>query len=218
MDGLPFWDWVQEYQDDLIFETQRHAILTLYVVLTAAVLGTLIAVATYRSSGWSMFGISVAAVGFTIPSLALFGILVPILGFGLNTIYPALVMYSVLPMIRNGVVGLRSVDPVLLDAARGMGMSRRHILMRIELPLAWPVILAGIRVSTQLAVGLVAIAAFLSGPGLGKFIFHALTAIGSVNTFNEAVAATALVAILAIVFDLALLVVRRLTTPRGIRV
>jgi osmoprotectant transport system permease protein len=217
MDGLPFLDYLQEYQSDLVFETQRHAILTLYVVLTAAALGTLIAVFTYRSSARSQFGISAAAVGFTIPSLALFGLLVPILGFGLNTIFPALVMYSLLPTIRNGVVGLRNVDPVLLDAARGMGMSRRHILFRIELPLAWPVILAGIRVSTQLAVGLVAIAAFLNGPGLGKFIFHALSALGSVNTYNEAMAATILVALLAVVFDLALLVVRRLTTPRGIR-
>ncbi|HYJ68578.1 MAG TPA: ABC transporter permease [Nocardioidaceae bacterium] len=217
MDGLPFLEYVQEYQSDFIFETERHAILTLYVVVTAAILGTLIAMLTYRSSAGSQFGISAAAVGFTIPSLALFGLLVPVLGFGLNTIFPALVMYSLLPTIRNGVVGLRSVDPVMIDAARGMGMSRRHILLRIELPLAWPVILAGIRVSTQLAVGLVAIAAFLSGPGLGTFIFHALTAIGSVNTFNEAVAATILVALLAIVFDFLLLIVRRLTTPRGLR-
>jgi osmoprotectant transport system permease protein len=218
MDGLPFLEYLQEYQSDLVFETERHAILTLYVVLTAAILGTLIAVVTYRSSGLSQFGISAAAVGFTIPSLALFGLLVPVLGFGLNTIFPALVMYSLLPTIRNGVVGLRSVDPVMLDAARGMGMSRWHTLIRIELPLAWPVILAGIRVSTQLAVGLVAIAAFLSGPGLGTFIFHALSALGSVNTFNEALAATILVALLALVFDGALLIVRRLTTPRGIRV
>lgn len=218
MDGLPFLEYLQEYQEDLIFETQRHAILAVYVVLTAAVLGTLVAILTYRSSGWSQFGISAAAIGFTIPSLALFGLLVPVLGFGLNTIIPALVMYSMLPMIRNGVVGLRSVDPVLIDSARGMGMGRWHILLRIELPLAWPVILAGIRVSTQLAIGLIAIAAFLSGPGLGRFIFHALSALGSVNTFNEAVAATILVAVLAIVFDLALLVVRRITTPRGIRV
>jgi osmoprotectant transport system permease protein len=218
MDGLPFLDYLQEYQSDLVFETERHAILTLYVVVTAAILGTLIAVVTYRSSGLSQFGISAAAVGFTIPSLALFGLLVPVLGFGLNTIYPALVMYSLLPTIRNGVVGLRSVDPVMIDAARGMGMNRWRILLRIELPLAWPVILAGIRVSTQLAVGLVAIAAFLSGPGLGTFIFHALSALGSVNTYNEAMAATILVALLALVFDGVLLIVRRLTTPRGIRV
>jgi osmoprotectant transport system permease protein len=218
MEGLPFLDYLQEYQSDLVFETERHAILTLYVVVTAAILGTLIAVVTYRSAGLSQFGISAAAVGFTIPSLALFGLLVPVLGFGLNTIYPALVMYALLPTIRNGVVGLRSVDPVMIDAARGMGMSRWHILVRIELPLAWPVILAGIRVSTQLAVGLVAISAFLSGPGLGTFIFHALSALGSVNTYNEAMAATILVALLALVFDGALLIVRRLTTPRGIRV
>lgn len=217
MEGLPFLDYVQEYQSDLVFETERHAILTIYVVITAAIIGTVIAVLTYRSAGLSQLGISAAAVGFTIPSLALFGLLVPILGFGLSTIFPALVMYSLLPTIRNGVVGLRGVDPVLLDAARGMGMNRWRILWRIELPLAWPVILAGIRVSTQLAVGLVAIGAFLSGPGLGVFIFHSLSALGSVNTFNEAVAATILVAMLAIAFDIVLLAVRRFTTPRGIR-
>jgi osmoprotectant transport system permease protein len=216
--GDPFFDFLSENQDDLMFDLQQHAILTVYVVLTAAVIGTIIAILTYRSYVWSSFGIGAASVAFTIPSLALFGILAPYLGFGLSTVFPALVMYALMPMIRNGVVGLRGVDPVLLDAARGMGMNRWRVLLRIELPLAWPVILAGIRISAQLSVGLVAIAAFLQGPGLGGPIFDAMSNLGSYNTYNTALAGTLFIAVLAILFDLALYVVRRLTTPRGIRV
>jgi osmoprotectant transport system permease protein len=218
MIGDPFFDFLSENQDDLLFELQQHAVLTIYVVITAAILGTLIAVLTYRSNFWSTSSISTAAVAFTIPSLALFGIVVPYLGFGLRTAFPVLVMYSLLPMIRNGIVGLRGVDPVLLDSARGMGMNRWRVLLRIELPLAWPVILAGVRVSTQLAVGLVAIGAIVQAPGLGGPIFDAMSNLGSYNTYNLALAATLGIAILAILFDLALYVVRRLTTPRGIRV
>lgn len=216
--GDPFFDFLSENQDDLIFDAQQHAVLTVYVVITAAVLGTLIAVFTYRSISWSVSSIAIAAVAFTIPALALFGIFAPYLGFGLRTVFPALVMYSLLPMIRNGIVGLRGVDPVLLDAARGMGMNRWRVLLRIELPLAWPVILAGIRVSTQLAIGLTAIGAFLQGPGLGGGIFDAMSNLGSYNTYNLALAWTLGVAALAILFDLALYIVRRFTTPRGIRV
>lgn len=216
--GDPFFEFLRDAQDDLIRDAQQHVLLTLYVVLTAAVIGIAVAVFTYRSDFWSSLGISGAAVAFTIPSLALFGILAPILGFGLSTVFPALVMYSLMPMIRNGVVGLRGVDPVLLDAARGMGMNRWRVLVRIELPLAWPVILTGIRVSTQLAVGLVAIAAFLNGPGLGSEIWSAMSNRGSYNTYNYALGWSLAIAVVAILFDLVLFVVRRLTTPRGIRV
>ena len=218
MDGLPFNEYLREFQSDLVFATVQHALLAIQVVLVAALFGVLLALGVYRSSWARTALISVAVIAFTIPSLALMGVLQPFFGLGLATVFPALVLYAILPIIRNSIVGLRGVDAALVDAATGMGMSRTRILVRIELPLAWPVILTGLRVSTQLTLGIVAIAAFFAGPGLGTLIFHALGNLGSVNTFNEALAGTLLVAALALLFDLAFVLIRRLTTPRGIRV
>ena len=83
----------------------------------------------------------------------------------------ALVMYSLLPIVANTIVGLREVDPAIVESAQGMGMSRAQRLLRIELPLAWPVILTGMRVSTLIALGIAAIGAYINGPGLGNDIF-----------------------------------------------
>ena len=99
-----------------------------------------------------------------------------------------------------------------------MGMGRLRTLFRIELPLAWPVILAGVRVSAQMSMGIAAIAAYVLGPGLGSFIFTGLTQIGGANALNSALVGTLGVVLLALVLDALLLGVGRLTTPRGIRV
>ena len=218
MDGLPFLEYLRDYQSDLAFESYRHAVLAIQVVLVSALIGVLFAIAVYRSTWARTLLISVFVIAFTIPSLALMGVLQPFFGLGLATVFPALVLYALLPIIRNSIVGLRGVDAALIDSATGLGMSRTRILLRIELPLAWPVMLTGLRVAAQLTLGIVAIAAFFNGPGLGTLIFHALGNLGSVNTFNEALAGTLLVAALALIFDLAFVLIRRLTTPRGIRV
>jgi osmoprotectant transport system permease protein len=129
----------------------------------------------------------------------------------------ALAFYGSLPILRNAVVGLNGVDQTLVESARAMGMSRRSTLLRLELPLAWPVILTGIRVSAQMLMGIAAIAAYASGPGLGSFIFSGLARIGGANAINSAVAGTLAIVLLAIVLDLALSTLGRLTTSRGIR-
>lgn len=213
-DGLSFRQWIDAYQDDLIFYTRQHALLSFYCVLAAAVLAVLLAVLVYRSSRLSGLAINAVSVGFTLPSIALFGILIPVLGRNIASVFPVVVLYSLLPALRNAIVGLQSVDPAMLDAARGMGMSRFRMLWQIELPLAWPVILAGLRVSAQLAVGIVAIGAIVYDVGLGQYAFSALANLGSANTANEALACVLFVAAI----DLAFMLVRRFTTPRGLRV
>ncbi|MFC6540462.1 ABC transporter permease [Nonomuraea salmonea] len=125
----------------------------------------------------------------------------------------AIVLYALLPIVRNTVVGLQGVDPLLVDAARGIGMSRRRSLARVELPLAWPVILTGIRVATQLAMGIGAVAAFVSGPGLGEQIFSGLARLGGANAVNATLTGTIGVAILALIFDGVFVLIGRLTTP-----
>lgn len=217
MGGLPFWDYVTKFRSSLIFDTEQHLILSLYVIAVAAALGLLIAILTYRSSFAGAAAIGVSSVAFTLPSIALFGLMVPITGLGVATAFPVLVLYALLPIIRNAIVGLQGVDADMVDAARGLGMSRLRILWQVELPTAWPVILTGMRVAAQLTVGLVVIAAYVRGPGLGNPIFHALNALGSVNTRNEAVSGTILVLLLALVIDLAFVFILRFTTPRGLR-
>lgn len=119
--------------------------------------------------------------------------------------------------MRNAVVGLRGVDPPLVDAARGIGMSRLTRLARVELPLAWPPILTGIRASTRMLMGIAAIAAYASGPGLGNEIFRGIGSPGSGNALNEVLAGTLGIIALTLLFDAVFVLIGRLTIPRGIR-
>lgn len=218
MNGLPFFEYVNLFRDDLIFATQVHLLVSLYTLLIATILGTGLGMLVYRSKAFSTASIGTLAIGFTIPSIALFGLLVPILGTGVSVGFPVLTMYGLLPILRNTIVGLNSVDKATLDAARGIGMGRLRMLWQIEIPLAWPVILTGVRVAGQLIVGIVVIGAYVRVPGLGEPIFNALQNLGAVNTFNQALSATILVAVIALVLDATFILVRRYSTPRGIRV
>ncbi len=218
MSGLPFREYLSAFSEDLIGGFERHLLLSIYVLVIASIIGVVLGMLVYRSKLAAAASVGLLATWFTIPSIALFGLIVPILGFGLGTGIPVITMYGLLPVLRNTIVGLNSVDAATLDSARGIGMGRFRILWQIELPLAWPVILAGIRVSAQLIVGLVAIGAYVGVTGLGEMLFNALQNLGSVNTFNAAVAGTMLVAIIALLLDAAFIIVRRFTTPKGIRV
>ena len=215
MNGLPFGEYLSTYSGEILFKTQQHALLSLYCIAAAAVLGMLVAVAAYRSPFASNFSIATAAVFFTLPSVALFGFLVSVVGYGLVSVFPVVVGYAMLPIVRNGIVGLQSADPAVLDAARGMGVGSFRMLWQVRLPIAWPVILAGIRVSAQLTVGVVAIAAFVVKIGLGDYGYSALDNLGSVNTRNQAMVCVLFVAVVALAFDAVFVIVRRFTTPRG---
>ncbi|MGI8456865.1 MAG: ABC transporter permease [Propionibacteriaceae bacterium] len=218
MSGLPFWEYLSTYRDEIILRTEQHALFSFYVILGAVVIGLLVAILTYRSGVSANFTIATAAVAFTLPSVALFGFLVSIFGQSLfGTVYPVVVLYALLPVLRNGIAGLQSADPAVIDAARGMGVGAFRMLWQIRLPIAWPVILAGVRVSAQLAVGIVAIGAFVVTFGLGQYGFTALDNLGSVNTGNEALVCIVFTAIVALSFDVIFVAIRRFTTPKGIR-
>src|SRR5690606_26918204 len=132
------------------------------------------------------------------PSFALFGLLIPVLGLGVAPSVVTLVLYALLPIVRNTIVGLSTVDKSIVDAARGIGMSRLGVLTKVELQLAWPAILAGMRVSTQMLMGIGAIAAYAKGPGLGnlvfsglsQLVFSGLSQLGGANALNMALAGT----------------------------
>lgn len=218
--GLDFqtlWDFVSERRQQLLTDSYLHVSAVVQSVIIAGVIAVLIGIAVYRSPIGSAVATGLASTILTLPSFALLGLLIPILGLGVAPTVTALVLYGLLPIIRNTIIGLASVDPAITDAARGVGMNRLRVLGRIELPLAWPSILAGIRISTQMLMGILAIAAYAKGPGLGNLIFSGLSRVGSPTAVPQALTGTVLIVILALVLDGLLVLLGRLTTSRGLR-
>lgn len=211
------WDYVVNRRSLIAYEAAQHLSLAVQCVLLGSAIAVVLAALVYRSATATALANAVSAVGLTIPSFALLGILLAPFGFGITPAVVAVTFYATLPVLRNAVVGLSGVDRALIDAARGIGMSRMATLLRVELPLAWPVILAGIRISTQMVMGIAAVAAYVLGPGLGDFIFTGLARLGGANALNSAITGTVAIVFLALALDLALLLTGRLTTPRGIR-
>ncbi len=218
MTGLPFGEWLSQNQTDVIFRVQQHFLLSVYCVALAAAVGLTLALLTYRFEAVANLNIGIIAVAFTIPSVAMFGFVYSLTGEELLTMIPVVALYGLLPITRNAIVGLQSADPAVIDAAKGMGVGAARMLWQIRLPIAWPVILAGLRVSTQLTVGILAVGAFVADLGLGILGFNALNNLGSVNTGNQALACVIFVAAIALIFDGFFVIVRRFTTPRGARV
>ncbi|MFE1246533.1 ABC transporter permease [Streptomyces sp. NPDC058735] len=214
---MNFWEYLVNRHQQLLTDAYQHASAVFQCMVVATVIGVLIGVATYRSEWAGNLATTTTATVLTVPALALVGLLIPIVGLGLPPTVIALTLYGLLPVVRNAIVGLRGVDPSLVDAADGIGMSRPARLLRVELPLAWPPILTGIRVATQMLMGIAAIAAYASGPGLGNVIFRGLASLGSANALNQVLAGTLGIIILALLFDAAYVLIGRLTVPRGIR-
>ncbi|WMD09038.1 ABC transporter permease [Streptomyces sp. FXY-T5] len=214
---MNFWEYLVNRHQQLLTDAYQHASAVFQCMVVATALGVLIAVASYRSEWAGNLATTTTATILTVPALALIGLLIPIVGLGVPPTVVALTLYGLLPVVRNAIVGLRGVDPTLVDAATGIGMSRPARLLRVELPLAWPPILTGIRVSTQMLMGIAAIAAYASGPGLGNVIFRGLASLGSANALNQVLAGTLGIIVLALLFDAAYVLIGRLTIPRGIR-
>ncbi|MCF6744037.1 ABC transporter permease [Blastococcus sp. KM273128] len=212
------WEYVTERADLIAFQAVQHVSLVVQCVLLGSLIGVALAVLVYRNPKATALANGMSAVGLTIPAFALLGILLAPFGFGITPAVLAVTFYAALPVLRNAVVGLAGVDRATVESARGIGMTRMATLLRVELPLAWPVILAGVRVSTQMVMGIAAIAAYVLGPGLGGFIFSGLSRLGGANALNSALTGTTAIVLLALVLDLLLVLAGRLTTPRGIRV
>lgn len=214
---MNFWEYLGNQHAQLLVDTYQHASAVFQCMVVATLIGVLVGVVTYRTEWAAGLATTATTTLLTVPSLAMIGLLIPIVGLGVAPTVIALTLYGLLPIVRNAIVGLRGVDPTLVDAATGIGMSRVMRLTRIELPLAWPPILTGIRVSTQMLMGIAAIAAYASGPGLGNEIFRGISSLGSKNALNQVLAGTLGIIVLALLFDAAYVLIGRLTIPRGIR-
>lgn len=194
------WEFIASHRLEVLAATREHLVLVVISMAVAAAIGVplgLISVSHPRLRGISL---SVASVLQTIPSLALFGFLIPLPffgGIGQRTAIVALVLYALLPILRNTYVGLTSVDPAILEAAEGMGMTENQILFRVRLPLASSFIMAGIRTATVITIGVATIAAAIGAGGLGTFIFRGVAMVSDAVILAGAIPA----AILALLAD-----------------
>jgi osmoprotectant transport system permease protein len=199
---------------EILTETGRHLLLVVVSVGIATAIGVPLGILLTRRPGWQRLVLGAASAVQTIPSLALFGLLIPVPfigGIGTRTALIALTLYSLLPVLRNTVVGISGVDPAVREAGRGLGMTDTQLLRRVELPLAASVILAGVRLATVIGIGLATIAAAIGAGGLGVFIFRGVAMVD-----NRTILAGALpAAVLALGADSLLgALERRLRPPR----
>ncbi|MFZ0343287.1 MAG: ABC transporter permease [Gaiellaceae bacterium] len=206
----PSWvrqNWGGTFQPALI----QHIELTLIVVGIGLAIAFLLALFTYRRPFLNASVGAGADILYTLPSIALFTILVPITGLEVVTIAIPLVAYTLFVLYRNIVAGLRGVPAEVLESARGMGLTRRQTFLQVELPLATPAIMAGIRIATVSTISIATIGAFFINYGLGKPIFDAL---GVADIFRtELVAAALLTILLALSADVLLALLQRVLTP-----
>ncbi|NBE94670.1 ABC transporter permease [Nonomuraea sp. KC401] len=215
---MNFSEYVLSRWDTLSLAATEHAVVVGIAIAIATVFGVGIGLLAYDAPKVRSTSVAISAGILTVPSLALLTLLIPIFGLGWGSTLVSLTAYAFLPIIRNTVTGLRGLDAATVEAGRGMGLSRVRLLLRVQLPLAWPLILTGVRISAQMLIGIAAIAAVVDGPGLGTQIFEGLSRLGSVNSLNATLAGTLGIVVIAILFDLFFFAVRYITTPRGLRV
>jgi osmoprotectant transport system permease protein len=219
VEGLSSWfEYVFSNFDEILQATWEHARLVLIVILAATLFSVVLGIVVQRNPTARALSLSVAGIFLTIPSLALFALFIPLVGIGNPPALIALFLYAILPILRNTVTGLDEVSPAVVESAKGMGLNGRQQLVRVRLPLAWPVIMAGVRVSSLLVVGIAAIAVLVGGDGLGSFIQGGLTRLGLPGSVESVWVGTVFTVLLGLVLDAGFSLVQRLTTSRGLRI
>src|SRR5215210_800432 len=204
------WNFMAQQWDKLLEQTLAHIGLTFISLFLSILIGIPAGIWITRKKQWSKPELGIAGILQTIPSIALLGFMIPLLGIGAKPAIIALMLYALLPIIRNTYTGINEVNASVTDAARGMGMSQSQILFKVELPLAMPVILAGIRTATVINVGVATLAAYIAAGGLGEFIFGGI----ALNNSNMILAGAIPAALLAIFFYFLLSKVQRLNLPK----
>ena len=218
MDGVrSLVGFIGENSSGIVERTLEHATIVLGVMLAATLFSVLLGIVVQNRAFAKQVSLGTAGVLLTIPSLALFAIFIPLVGIGNRPAQIALFLYAILPILRNTVTGLDAVDQAIVEAAQGMGMGQLQQLIRVRIPLAWPVIVAGIRVSTQLITGVAAIAVLVGGGGLGAFIQRGLTSLDNPFSIERVWTGTIFIILLALILDAALGMIGRRTTSPGIR-
>jgi osmoprotectant transport system permease protein len=213
-------DTIMEYimfmidRSDQIFTlTWQHIYLTTLAVAIAIAIGVPAGILITRVNKLSSVVIGIANAIQAVPSLALLGFLIPFLGIGTVPSIVMVFLYSLLPIIKNTYTGLSNVDSAMIEAGRGMGMTDGQLMRMVQLPLALPVIMAGVRISAVTGVGLTTLAALIGAGGLGQFIYRGISMVN-----NQMIVAGAIPAmILALLVDFALGLVEKAVTPKGLK-
>ena len=206
--------FIQENQERFLVLLTEHLQLTILAVVIGLLVALPLAVIASRIELLAKPLTWLAAIGQTIPSLAILGLMLPWLGTGFKPALFALTIRAILPIFLNGYVGIRSTDPAIVDAARGMGTGDAQLLLMVELPLASPLLFAGIKTATVQVIGLATLAAFIGGGGLGDLILQGLAMVDAPVLLAGAVP----VALLAMAAELGLSRVQRLVVPAGLQV
>jgi len=189
--------------NEIVRATAEHIVIVVIAVVVAAAAGIPIGVACVRHPRSGRVALRVIDIVQTIPSLALFGFLIPlplIGGIGVRTAIVALILYSLLPIVRNTVTGITGVDPLIREAATVLGMTERQRLFSVELPLAFPSIIGGLRIATVIAIGVATIGAAVGGGGLGTLIFRGVAMVDTTRILAGALPAAGLAIIADVLF------------------
>jgi len=210
---MNWYDFLLRNRSEVFERSVEHIGLVAASMAIALAIGLPLGIALVRRRTLQKWVLGLANVVQTIPSLALFGFLIPVPwigGVGASTAIVALALYALLPILRNTCTGIAGVDPAVIESARGMGMTPRQVLWQVQLPLAAPVMLAGVRVATVISVGVTTIAAAIGAGGLGVFIFRGVAMVN-----NQVILAGAIpAALLAIVADFGLGAIERSVAKR----
>ncbi|TBL68555.1 ABC transporter permease [Paenibacillus thalictri] len=199
---------------DIVAATGQHIVLALTAIFWAVLISLPIGIALTRYRKLAGPVLAVASILQTIPSLALLGFMIPLFGIGSLPAVIAMILYALLPIMRNTYTGIRDVNPSLLEAGKGMGMTGFQLLTMVKLPLARPMIFAGIRTATVMTIGVATLASFIGGGGLGDLILRGIAMTDTGIILAGAIPA----ALLAILFDMLLASLDLKLTPKGLRV
>lgn len=210
---MSLFEFLQENRTELYEQTLEHLGLTFLSLALAVLIALPLGVWISRRKGWDNIILGIAGILQTVPSIALLGFLIPLLGIGFKPAIFALLLYALLPILRNTYTGILNVDASVKEAAIGMGMTPWQVLTKVELPLAMPVIFAGIRTATVINVGVATLASYIGAGGLGEFIFGGI----ALNNPNMIFAGALCAALLAILFDQLLAFVNKIPIRRFLR-
>ena len=202
-------DWAKENIDSFATPTLQHFELVLFSVLAGFVVAMALALLAHRRHWLQAPLLAITGVIYTVPSIAFFFLLLPVTGLGRDTVIVALSAYTLQIIFRNAIAGLANVPTATKDAARGMGLSERQILLRVELPLATPEIVAGLRIATVSTVALATFAVFVNAGGLGVKIYGS----GNLTFPTSIIIAGGIAMLMALAFHLALVGIERYATP-----
>lgn len=207
-------DFIEQYGGQLISKTAEHFYISMIALLIAIVVAVPLGIILSKMKRTSNIVLTIAGVLQTIPTLAVLAIMIPIFGVGKLPAIVALFIYVLLPILNNTVLGVKNIDNNIKEAGTSMGMTKLQLMKDIELPLALPLILGGIRLSSVYVISWATLASYVGAGGLGDFVFNGLNLYDPLMIVSAAV----LVTILALVVDILLSIVEKWAVPKGLKV